>query len=112
MLPVNISRLQPSRLQAIEDWPWLDQDVLRTSRSRQVCMTCHFFRHHPEPDDIPLLACHLCQPTSNTEPALCIINCYLPLVSRQDWSFPLSASPFRLIASPPVAALLGLFAIP
>ena len=61
MVPVNISRLQPSRLQAIEDWPWLDQEVLRTSRSRQVCMTCHFFRHHPEPDDIPLLACHLHQ---------------------------------------------------
>ena len=61
MVPVNISRPQPSRLQAIEDWPWLDQEVLRTSRSRQVCMTCHFFRHHPEPDDIPLLACHLHQ---------------------------------------------------
>ena len=43
---------------------------------------------------------------------LCIIKCYLQLVSRQDWSFPLSASPFRLIASPPVVALLGLFAIP
>ena len=45
-------------------------------------------------------------------PTLCIIKCYLQLVSRQDWSFPLSASPFRLIASPPVVALLGLFAIP
>jgi len=53
-----------------------------------------------------------CQATAKTGPELCIINCYLPLVSRQDWSFPLSASPFRLIASPPVAALLGLFAIP
>ena len=53
-----------------------------------------------------------CQPTAKTEPALCIIKCYLQLVSRQDWSFPPSASPFRLIASPPVAALLGLFAIP
>jgi len=61
VVPVKISRLQPSRLEAIGDWPWLDQDVLRSSRSRQVCMTCHFFRHHPEPDDIPLLACHLHQ---------------------------------------------------
>ena len=61
MVPVNISRLQPSRLEAIEDWPWLDQDVLRSSRSRQVCMTCHFFHQHPVPDDIPLLACHLHQ---------------------------------------------------
>jgi len=40
---------------------WFDQDVLRTSRSRQVCMTCRFFRQHPVPDDIPLLACHLHQ---------------------------------------------------
>ena len=53
-----------------------------------------------------------CQPTSKTAPPLCIIKCYLQLVSRQDWPFPLSASPFRLIASPPVVALLGLFAIP
>lgn len=29
--------------------------------------------------------------------ALCIIKCYRYLVSRQDWSFPLSASPLRLI---------------
>jgi hypothetical protein len=34
--------MQPSRIDAIEDWPWLDQEVLRTSRSHQVCMTCHF----------------------------------------------------------------------
>ena len=61
MAPVKISRLQPYRLEAIEDWPWLDQDVLRTRRSRQVCMTCHFFRLHPEPDGIPLLACQLHQ---------------------------------------------------
>ena len=61
MVPVKISRLQPSRLDAIEDWPWLDKEVLRSSRSRQVCMTCHFFRQHPVPDDIPLLACHLHQ---------------------------------------------------
>ena len=53
-----------------------------------------------------------CQATSAFDPPLCIIKCYLQLVSRQNWSFPLSASPFRLIASPPVAALLGLFAIP
>jgi hypothetical protein len=35
--------------------------VLRSSRSRQVCMTCHFFRHHPGPNGIPLLICHLHQ---------------------------------------------------
>jgi len=54
----------------------------------------------------------VCQPTLKTAPPLCIIKCYLQLVSRQDWSFPLSASPFQRIASTPAAALLGLFAIP
>ena len=58
MVPFPLSRLQPSRDEEIEDWPWLDQDVLRKSRSRQVCMTCHFFRHHPGPNCIPLLTCH------------------------------------------------------
>jgi hypothetical protein len=31
MVPVPLSRPQPSRLDAIEDWPWLDQEVLRSS---------------------------------------------------------------------------------
>jgi hypothetical protein len=35
--------------------------VLRSSRSRQACMTCHFFRHHPGLNGIPLLTCHLHQ---------------------------------------------------
>ena len=56
--------------------------------------------------------CCACQATVKTGPALCIIKCYIQLVSQQDWAFSLSASPFRLIASPPVAALLGLFANP
>lgn len=59
--PVNLSRLEPCRIDAIEDWPWLDQQVLRTSRSHQVCMTCYLFRHYPGPDGIPLLTCHLHQ---------------------------------------------------
>jgi hypothetical protein len=63
----------------------------------------------PQPGEMPS---YVCQATSAFGPPLCIINCYLQLVSRQDWSFPLSASPFRLIASTPAAALLGLFAIP
>ena len=61
MVPVPHSRLQHSRDEAIEAWPWLDEAVLRSSRSRQVCMTCHFFRHHPGPNCIPQLACHLHQ---------------------------------------------------
>ena len=61
MMPVPRSRLQPSRDEAIADWPQLNKDVLRSSRSRQVCMTCHFFRHHPGPNGIPLLTCQLHQ---------------------------------------------------
>ena len=61
MVPVPLSRLQPSRTEEIEDWPWLDQAVLRTSRSRQVCMTCLLFRHHTGPKCIPQLARHLNQ---------------------------------------------------
>jgi hypothetical protein len=61
MVPVPLSSLQPSRSEEIEDWPWLDQGVLRRSRSRRVCLTCHFFRHHPGPECIPLLTCHLHQ---------------------------------------------------
>jgi hypothetical protein len=34
MVPVLLSRLQPSRKEEIEDWPWLDQAVLCSSRSR------------------------------------------------------------------------------
>ena len=61
MVPVPLSRLQPSRDEAIEHWPWLDQDVLRSSRNRQVCVTCHFFLHHSGPNCIPLLICQLHQ---------------------------------------------------
>ena len=32
--------------QPIEEWPYLDQEVLLHTRSRKVCMTCHWFRHH------------------------------------------------------------------
>jgi hypothetical protein len=61
MVPVLLSGLKPSREEAIEECPWLDEAVLRSSRSRQVCMTCHFFRHHPGTNCIPQLACHLHQ---------------------------------------------------
>ena len=44
--------------------------------------------------------------------SLCIINCYLQLVSRQDWTFPLSPTPFLLFAATPATALLWLYAIP
>jgi hypothetical protein len=41
MVPVPLSRLQPSRKEEIEDWPYLDEAVLLRTRSRKVCMTCH-----------------------------------------------------------------------
>ena len=44
-----------------EAWPYLEQDVLRPSRSRKVCMTCHWFQHHARPQCIPLLTCQLHQ---------------------------------------------------
>jgi hypothetical protein len=42
----------------IDAWPFLDQQVLLPSRSRKVCMTCHWFRHHSGVNCIPLLTCH------------------------------------------------------
>ncbi len=36
------SRLEPSRAEEIEAWPYLDEGVLLKTRSRKVCMTCHF----------------------------------------------------------------------
>jgi hypothetical protein len=44
-----------------EAWPYLDGDVLLASRSRKVCMTCHWFRHHAGAQCIPLLTCQLHQ---------------------------------------------------
>ncbi len=44
-----------------EAWPYLDQGVLRPSRSRKVCMTCHWFRHHAGPECITVLTCQLHQ---------------------------------------------------
>ena len=52
---------QLSQVYGLRSGPGLDQDVLRSSRSRQVCMTRQFFRHHPGPNSIPLLSCHLHQ---------------------------------------------------
>ena len=42
-------------------WPYLDTAVLRASRSRKVCMTCHWFRHQASVSCIPLLTCQLHQ---------------------------------------------------
>ncbi len=53
---------QAARLETpIEAWPYLDEGVLLKTRSRKVCMTCHWFRHHAGANCIPLLACQLQQ---------------------------------------------------
>lgn len=60
-LSFALSRLQGSREEPIEDWPYLDQEMLEPTRSRMVCMTCHWFRHHVVPNGIPMLTCQLHQ---------------------------------------------------
>ncbi len=51
-----------ARLEApVEEWPYLDEAVLLNTRSRKVCMTCHWFRHHAGVNCIPVLTCQLHQ---------------------------------------------------
>ena len=45
----------------IEEWPYLDEAVLLMTRSRKVCMTCHWFRHHAGVNCIPVHTCQLNQ---------------------------------------------------
>jgi hypothetical protein len=45
----------------VEEWPFLDQEVLVQARSRKVCMTCHWFQHQAGVNCIPLLTCQLHQ---------------------------------------------------
>ncbi|KEF41399.1 MAG: galactose oxidase [Cyanobium sp. CACIAM 14] len=47
--------------QPIEEWPFLDEQLLVPSRSLRVCMTCHWFRHYSGVNCIPLLTCQLHQ---------------------------------------------------
>ena len=42
MVPAPLSRLEPSRAEEIEALPYLDEGVLLKTRSRKVCMTCHW----------------------------------------------------------------------
>ena len=42
-------------------WPYLDDEVLVASRSRKVCLTCHWFRHHTGVNGIPVRNCQLHQ---------------------------------------------------
>jgi len=38
---------------------YLDEQVLLPIHHRQVCITCHWFRHHAGVNCIPLLTCQL-----------------------------------------------------
>jgi len=44
-----------------EEWPYLDEELLLQCRSRKICMSCHWFRHHAGVNCIPLLTCQLHQ---------------------------------------------------
>ena len=46
---------------SVEHWPYLDEGTLLKTRSRKVCMTCHWFRHHAGVNCIPVLTCQLHQ---------------------------------------------------
>ncbi len=39
-------------------WPYLGPERLLPSRSRRICLTCRWFRHHLDSEGIPLLSCH------------------------------------------------------
>ena len=39
----------------MEEWSYLDEGTLMKTRSRKVCMTCHWFRHHAGVNCIPVL---------------------------------------------------------
>jgi hypothetical protein len=64
--PVGIPLPRPAALNArvdvpVEEWPYLDEGTLLKARSRKVCMTCHWFRHHAGVNCIPVLTCQLHQ---------------------------------------------------
>jgi hypothetical protein len=44
---------------SFEDRPYFEETLLRPSRSRKVCLTCHWFRQHAGVNCIPLLSCQL-----------------------------------------------------
>jgi len=48
-------------VEACDAWPYLEADVLRPSRSRKICMTCHWFRYQAGVNCIALLTCQLHQ---------------------------------------------------
>ncbi len=45
----------------VEEWLYLDGGTLLKTRSRKVCMTCHWFRHLAGVNGLPVLTCQLHQ---------------------------------------------------
>ena len=45
----------------IEEWSYLDEGTIQKTRSRKVCVTCHWFRYHAGVNCIPVLTCPLHQ---------------------------------------------------
>jgi hypothetical protein len=61
-LPLPRSAALVAKLETpIEERHYLDEDVLLKTRSRKVCMTCHWFRHSAGVNCIPVLTCQLHQ---------------------------------------------------
>jgi len=50
---------ESSREVPIDEWLYLDLEVLLPSSHRKFCLSCHWFCHQAEPDGIPLLTCQL-----------------------------------------------------
>ena len=42
MVSVPLSGLKPSSIEPIEEWPYLDEGTMQKTRSRKVCMSCHW----------------------------------------------------------------------
>jgi hypothetical protein len=62
LAPLSRPAALAARLETpVEEWPYLDEGTLVKTRSRKVCMTCHWFRHHAGVNCIPLLTCQLHQ---------------------------------------------------
>jgi len=55
----NSLLLKFARESQYDAWPYRDEVFLKSSRSRQVCITCYWFRHHAGVNCIPLLTCQL-----------------------------------------------------
>jgi hypothetical protein len=61
-IPFPRSAVLAARLEVpIEEWSYLDSEVLVKTRSRKACMTCHWFRHQAGVNCIPVLTCQLHQ---------------------------------------------------